>query len=254
MSDKKISSLTSAATVTTADVFPLVQSGQTLKCSISTLLANLPAMPTANVTPETLTAAGAVSTAVPYTELSVSGTGAAFTLAAGTNGMTKIICNVSATTAYTCNTLTVTNGRNISVFTFSDGANGVGEWIYLKNVNGYWYAVASSTADVFGTDNGIEQKSSGALSAVLPMTELVNGGAGTTFTLPAPTTGTSGMTKIIACTTNTASTNNVVAVTNGRGFSYITFNTTCTGQFAQLTNVAGYWYAQVGSKGVVTLS
>ena len=125
MADKKISELTAASSVGSSDITVLVQGGNTLSLSIGTLLANLPKRPVVLEAQETI-ASGAISTALLYTELSNAAAGVAYTLAAGTHGMEKVIVNTGSTSSGT-NSITVTGGRNIATVTFATGATGVGQ-------------------------------------------------------------------------------------------------------------------------------
>jgi hypothetical protein len=133
MADKKISQLATASTVNTGDVFPLVQAGSTLQCSIATLLANLPSLPTVVQTPES-PSSGALSLSIE-TSLVTSATGVTnYTLAAGTNGQAKMIAAQTMGGSASV-VVTITSGTNIATVTF----NAAGQSASLKNIGGYWF-------------------------------------------------------------------------------------------------------------------
>jgi len=98
MADSKVSALTAATTVNSADVLYLIQSSTDKKISISTLLANLPATLTQFTglvalggTVQTLAGSGAINITSTLTLISNTGT-AALTIADGTyNGQLKTI-------------------------------------------------------------------------------------------------------------------------------------------------------------------
>ena len=104
MADSKVTDLTAATSVNSADVLYLVQSSTDKKLSISTLLANLPATLTKfsgllalGGTAQTLAGSGAINITSTVTFISNTGS-AALTIADGTyDGQLKIIVCTSAT-------------------------------------------------------------------------------------------------------------------------------------------------------------
>ena len=98
MADSKVSDLTAATSVNSADVLYLIQSSTDKKISVSTLLANLPATLTQFTglvalggTVQTLAGSGAINITSTLTLISNTGT-AALTIADGTyNGQLKTI-------------------------------------------------------------------------------------------------------------------------------------------------------------------
>lgn len=108
MADSKVTALTAATTVNSADVLYLVQSSADKKLSISTLLANLPST-LLNVggllaldvsSPQTLTNAGAITVNQTLTVLTSEAGSYVLTIADGTyNGQIKIVvCSQAAGT------------------------------------------------------------------------------------------------------------------------------------------------------------
>jgi hypothetical protein len=142
MADKKISELTAATTVGTADLLVLVQGGNTLKIDVNTFLLNLPTRTVILEAQESLSASGAVATNKLYTEVSSAGSAVNLTLAAGTHGMRKEIVATSLGAGVV--TLTVTSGRNFTTITWP--ASVAGGWARLVNVNGFWYAEVGGKA------------------------------------------------------------------------------------------------------------
>jgi len=112
MADSKVSALTAATSVNSADVLYLIQSSTDKKISISTLLANLPAtlaqftgLVALRGTAQTLVGSGAINITSTLTLISNSGT-AALTLADGTyNGQLKtiVMTGASATSTLSAN-------------------------------------------------------------------------------------------------------------------------------------------------------
>lgn len=112
MADSKVSALTAATSVNSADVLYLIQSSTDKKISISTLLANLPAtlaqftgLVALGGTAQTLVGSGAINITSTLTLISNSGT-AALTLADGTyNGQLKtiVMTGASATSTLSAN-------------------------------------------------------------------------------------------------------------------------------------------------------
>lgn len=140
MADIKISALTSASTVTSADFLLLVQAGTSFKLPVDTLCLNVPTRIRVLETSEVLLIAGAVATNKLVTKLTL-GTAIAYTLAAGTHGMEKqIVVNAGTGTA----NLTVTSGAGVTTVAF----NLIGDSVYLKNIDGLWYALGSNSVTI----------------------------------------------------------------------------------------------------------
>lgn len=100
MADTKVSALTAATSVNSADVLYLIQSSTDKKISISTLLANLPATVTkfsglialGLSSPQTITNSGAIANTQTLTVISNDTANSALTIANGTyEGQLKLI-------------------------------------------------------------------------------------------------------------------------------------------------------------------
>lgn len=105
MADTKVSALTAATSVNSADVLYLIQSGTDKKVSISTLLANLPATLTkfsglialGLASPQTLTNSGNITTTQTLTIISNDISSAALTISDGSyEGQLKLILCTAA--------------------------------------------------------------------------------------------------------------------------------------------------------------
>ena len=137
MADTKVSALTSASVVNSADYLMLVQSGNSLKVDIATLAAKMPVRVSVIEASETLTTAGVVATNILVTKIAL-GSALAYTLAAGTHGMEKQIFVSSGTGTAV---LTVTSGLGVATVTF----NLIGDTVNLKNIDGSWYVLGSNS-------------------------------------------------------------------------------------------------------------
>ena len=141
MADKKISVLTSASTVTPADYLVLVQSGNTLKVDVDTFFKKIPTKLVINEASEAI-ASGALSTLVLTSKVTPAGAPTNYTLAAGTHGMEKeIVCQT-----FTSGTavVSVSAGSGFTTLTF----NAVGDYVRLKNVDGFWYVAGNNSVVV----------------------------------------------------------------------------------------------------------
>ena len=141
MSDSKVSALTSATALNTADYLLLVQSGSSLKLDIETLALKMPSRIIINEASEA-PASGALATNKLVSKVTPAGAPTAYTLAAGTHGMEKqIVCAV-----FTSGTavVTVTSGAGFTTLTY----NAVGDAAHLKNVDGVWYVVGTNSVAV----------------------------------------------------------------------------------------------------------
>ena len=144
MADAKVSSLVSATTLNLTDSMLLVQAGSSLKVDIETLALKMPSRIIINEASEALIVSGAVATNKRVTKIKCLTAGAAYTLAAGTHGMEKIVvCDVADVTTPTA-TLTITSGIGITTATF----NAVGDTIKLQNIDGSWFVVGSNSVTI----------------------------------------------------------------------------------------------------------
>lgn len=145
MADQKLSQLVEATSVGLTDVFLVVQGGVSKKVTKTNLFANLE---TLNVvgkvqswkTFETLTNSGIVSTDlhVSFINNSTVSSTLAMTLAAGVEGMTKILaCQTNLGTIG----VTVTGGLGFTTITLVTHAT-----ITLHYVNGLWVVVSNNGA------------------------------------------------------------------------------------------------------------
>lgn len=141
MADKKLSQLTSATVLNAADYILLTQSGQSLKIDIQTFLKNLPTRPILLEAAEG-PASGALSTVLLTSKVTPAGAPTNYTLAAGTNGLEKVIVCETFTSGTAV--VTVTDGKGFSTLTFS----AVGDACSLRNVNGYWYVLGNNSVVV----------------------------------------------------------------------------------------------------------
>lgn len=140
MADKKISELVSATSVNTADFFPMVQAGTTVKIDFATLLSKLPAQPIVIQAAEA-PASGALSTATRDSKVT-SATGVTnYTLAAGTHGMKKLIVAPTMGAGASA-VVTVTSGIGFTTLTF----NAIGQSVEVENVSGSWFVIGSHGA------------------------------------------------------------------------------------------------------------
>ena len=144
MADKKVSELVEATSAALADVFLIVQGGLSKKISKTNLFKDLESLSvTGQVsqwkTHETLMNSGAVSVTSHTTFLNNGSVGStlAFTLAAGTEGMTKVIACASNVGTIT---LTVTAGLGFTTVTFPTS----GSALTLHYINGVWVIVGSN--------------------------------------------------------------------------------------------------------------
>ena len=136
MADKKISELTAATTLSSADDFVVVQSGTTNKIDASVIFGNVPVNIKVKETSEALTTdAAAATVGKRYVKLTLDAGGFNYTLAAGTHGAemmfvvdtgtgTGVLTMAAASFAGTLNTITFAN---------------VGETAVVQNIDGLWY-------------------------------------------------------------------------------------------------------------------
>jgi len=147
MADSKVTDLTAATSVNSADVLYLIQSNADKKVSISTLLANLPATLTKfsgllalGGTTQTLANSGAINITSTTTYISNTGN-ASLTIADGTyDGQLKIIICTSATA-----TSTLTSNIGAASVQFSEPGHSV--ILMYRSTDSQWY-VLGGTATV----------------------------------------------------------------------------------------------------------
>lgn len=145
MADKKVSELTVATTVNTADVLPLVQSSTTKKVTADVLFNNVPGnlkyvgfLAQAG-TPQVVTS-GAVNVTSNVSHLANStGADVTVTLAAGTSGMEKTLVATSLLTNAAIVTLT---GEGFTTLTF----NTTGDTAKLLYTNSKWFVLSLNGA------------------------------------------------------------------------------------------------------------
>lgn len=140
MADKRISELTAATAVGSSDTLVLIQGGETKKCAASAFLGTLPSQPV-NVEAHESVTSGAVSITKEYSRLYMaapSGANASFTLAAGTQGIEKVIFSAFDGGVTHSAIVTVTNGAGFTTLTF--GSSNM--TARLKYINGKWYILS----------------------------------------------------------------------------------------------------------------
>jgi hypothetical protein len=135
--DKKISELTAATTVAAADTFVVVQGSSTNKVDATVLFNNVPVNVFVKEAAES-PLSGALTTTKQYSVLTANGTPTAYTLAAGTHGMDKII--VLGTLTSGTAQVTITSGSGFSTASFDTA----GESVHLKNIGGTWYVIGNN--------------------------------------------------------------------------------------------------------------
>lgn len=148
MADKKVSELVEATSAALVDVFLIVQGGLSKKISKTNLFKDLESLSVVGQvsqwkTHETLLNSGAVSVTSHTTFLNNGSVGSAlaFTLAAGSEGMTKVIaCAGNVGTI----SLDVTAGLGFTTVTFND----TGSSLALHFVNGVWVIVGSNNVSI----------------------------------------------------------------------------------------------------------
>jgi hypothetical protein len=141
--DAKVSSLTSAATLNSGDYLLLVQAGNSLKVDLQTFFTHIPVKTVITEASES-PASGAISTSLKVSKIAIAATPIAYTLAAGTHGMTKtIVCSSTSGTSPT-SVITVTSGAGVSTISF----NAVGDSVTLSNVDGLWYVTGSNSVTI----------------------------------------------------------------------------------------------------------
>ena len=217
MADTKVSALASTSTVNAGDYLMMVQAGSSVKIDIQTLARNLPTNVSILETPET-PVSGTISTALVYSKLTSAAPNAAYTLAAGTHGMEKII--VCSTVNNAVSALTVATWATPTA-TFTTGTTPHG---FLA---GDTVTIAGMTPSGY---NGVY------VIGTVPTT--------TTFTVTNLTTLTAGTVFGTATKAGTAS----IAVTGGSGFT--TVSMTDVKDSISLRNISGTWFI-TGSNSVV---
>ena len=143
MADTKVSALASTASLNSGDYLLLVQGGSSVKIDVQTLFKNIPVRPVILEATEA-PLSGAISTLCLATLLTTAVTHVAYTLAAGTHGMSKEIVVgtfVSSGTAV----ITVTGASRFATITFNNANSAV----ILKNYNGNWFILSANNV-VFG--------------------------------------------------------------------------------------------------------
>jgi len=147
MADSKVTDLTAATSVNSADVLYLIQSNTDKKVSISTLLANLPATLTKfsgllalGGTTQTLANSGAIN--ITSTTTFISNTGnSSLTIADGTyDGQLKLVICTSATA-------TSTLSANIGAVSVQFSEPGHSVILMYRSTDSKWY-VLGGTATV----------------------------------------------------------------------------------------------------------
>lgn len=144
MADSKVSELTAATSVNSADVLYLVQSSTDKKLSMSTLLANLPntltqfsgliALGLGN--PQTLTNAGAINATTTLTTISNEAGAFALTIADGSYvGQLKLVVCTSA-----AGTSTISNNVKAGTIVFSEP----GHTALLMWYNSDWWMIGGT--------------------------------------------------------------------------------------------------------------
>ena len=144
MADSKVSELTAATSVNSADVLYLVQSSTDKKLSMSTLLANLPNTLTQFSglialglgSPQTLTNAGAINATTTLTTISNEAGAFALTIADGSYvGQLKLVVCTSA-----AGTSTISNNVKAGTIAFSEP----GHTALLMWYNSDWWMIGGT--------------------------------------------------------------------------------------------------------------
>lgn len=259
MADTKVSALTAATTLNLSDYFLLVQGGSSLKVSAETIALKMPSRIIVNESAETITT-GAIATNKLTTKIAIADPAAAYTLAAGTHGMEKVIvCNATSGAAPSA-TVTVTSGSGFSTITFDS----IGDIAYLKNIDGLWYKTAENNGS--GTFTSISASgqitstvttgtSPLVIASTTPVANLSIGGNAATATTSTNATNT-GITDDVATATTvyptwvTAATGNLPQKVSSTKISFVpsTGVLTATGFSGPLTgNVTGNVTGSSGS-------
>lgn len=239
MADTKVSALTPATTVNAADYLMLVQGGSSVKVSVETLIQKLPTRTIVLEASEAV-ASGAIATNILITKVTATNAGAAYTLAAGTHGMEKVIICQAADATTPSAVITVTGGSTgLSTITF----NAIGDSVHLKNIDNLWYVAGSNSIE----SEASEVVASGAITTNKSMTKVTATDPAAAYTLA---TGKHGTEKYIICqAVSGASPSAVITVTGGAtGLSTITFN--AIGDSVYLKNIDNLWYV-AGQNSVV---
>jgi len=140
MADSKVSSLVPATVLGAGDYLLLVQGGNSIKLDIQTLFGKIPVRPVVLEASETILS-GVLATNLLTSKIRAITAGVAYTLAAGTHGMEKVIvCSVADVTTPSA-VLTVSSPAGYSTITF----NAVGDSVHLKNIDGLWYVVGTNS-------------------------------------------------------------------------------------------------------------
>jgi hypothetical protein len=136
MSDKKISQLPTATTISITDSFPLVQSSGTTQCSVAQLFAAVPVPIVVSQMAES-PSSGALSTAIQTSFVTSSSGITNYSLAVGTNGMTKTIAvqTIGSTGSVV---LTITGDVGANTITF----NAIGQTASLKCIGTSWFVTS----------------------------------------------------------------------------------------------------------------
>lgn len=141
MADLKLSELTSVPDVLASNILLTTSGTTSYKMSLEQLALNMPVRVNVVEATETLTVSGVIATNTLVTKIKALTSGAAYTLAAGTHGMEKIIvCNSADVTTPTA-TVTVTNSAGFTTIEF----NAIGDSVHLKNIDGTWFSVGSNS-------------------------------------------------------------------------------------------------------------
>lgn len=148
MADNKVSQLVEATSAAVADVFLIIQNGVSKRITKANLFKSLESLDVVGQvldkkTFETLTNNGVVSTSLHTTFLNNSGVAStlAMTLAAGVEGMTKVISCVGNVGTIT---VTVTNGLGFTTITLPAAVSAV----TLHYVNAKWVVTGSNNVTI----------------------------------------------------------------------------------------------------------
>ena len=143
MPDKKISDLPSLSTLSSSTTIPCVDSGDTFKATIGEIAASIDTVKTSETKHP---ASGTVAISLPANDGTLAVTkirvqaGVAYTLAAGTHGMKKVIV-ADELIAGGSPSSTVTISGAISTSTDTITFTAVGQTATLSNIDGSWYVL-----------------------------------------------------------------------------------------------------------------